>query len=188
MSDPFQINQKELENFACGMFRKELNGTYSFVNSALLRLHQLSLHQIIARKDKELPWSARAKELCLNDQKVLDLKKPMAFFETIIRRGQIIKGYCHKSPVFDKKNQLIGISGIFMELPSTENHQSLRLSVREKQCMNNLVKGLTAAESAKILGLSRRTVEGYLEELRQKYHCKNQAELVALYCGLRPRA
>lgn len=169
-----------MPNFCCGMFTKTMAGTYTWVSQALLELHGLSQHDILGKKDNNLPWSQHTKILRLHDEEIFDTKAPAVFKEVITRRGRSITGYCHKSPLFGADAQLIGVAGIFIDAP-VEPKPLIKLSMREKQCLNNLVTGLTAQESAERLNLSRRTVEGYLEQLRLKYHCKNQAQLIALY-------
>ncbi|NNM60232.1 MAG: helix-turn-helix transcriptional regulator [Legionellales bacterium] len=51
------------------------------------------------------------------------------------------------------------------------------LTPREKQCLNALLEGLTAKQTASILNLSVRTVEHFLEEIKQKLNCTNKSAL-----------
>jgi len=55
-----------------------------------------------------------------------------------------------------------------------------RISSREKDCLHLLVNGKTVKETAKILRLSPRTIEGYLNRLKEKVGCKHKRELLAL--------
>lgn len=167
--------------FSCGMFIKTVHGEYTWVNDALLKLQRIHRADILGKIDEHLPWSSQRKELCMHDQQVLDEHVPLVFKETIIRRGQVIEGYCHKSPVYDQNGHLTGIAGIFVDMPEPAKFKTSALSIREKQCLKNLAHGLTAKVSAQNLKLSPRTVEGYLEQLRDKLHCKNRAELIAFY-------
>jgi FixJ family two-component response regulator len=52
------------------------------------------------------------------------------------------------------------------------------LSYRERQVVQHLVAGLSAKQSAEVLGLSHRTVEDHLARIRQKFGAKNAAALV----------
>jgi len=52
------------------------------------------------------------------------------------------------------------------------------LTLRERQCLKGLLKGETAKETAKILGLSFRTVESYLENIKRKLECQGKRELL----------
>lgn len=174
-------DKPELQHFACGMFLKTTLGIYTWASDTLLIRHKLTMRDIVGKKDEDLPWALHARNLLFHDQQVLDSRKTIVFNETINRLGQTVQGLCHKSPVYDEKGQLTGVSGIFFDAPSGEKALFSQLSVREKQCLRNLAGGMTAAQSAQNLQLSRRTVEGYLEVLRLKLHCKNQSELVAFF-------
>lgn len=52
------------------------------------------------------------------------------------------------------------------------------LSVRQQQCANLLLQGMTAKQIAKELNLSGRTIEHYIENLKKKLQCKNKAQLL----------
>lgn len=51
------------------------------------------------------------------------------------------------------------------------------LSTREKECIKLLVKGKSTKEIATLLGLSPRTVEHYLENIKNKFNCLYKNEL-----------
>lgn len=53
------------------------------------------------------------------------------------------------------------------------------LSNRQIECCSLLVNGKTSKEIANLLGLSIRTVEYYISNVKVKLHCKNKAELIA---------
>jgi DNA-binding CsgD family transcriptional regulator len=59
--------------------------------------------------------------------------------------------------------------------------RTVSLAPRELQCLENLVKNKTAKESAKILNLSHRTVEAYINNLKQKLGVTYKKELFNLY-------
>lgn len=54
------------------------------------------------------------------------------------------------------------------------------LSKRERDCLNALLKGKTAKETATNLKLSPRTIEAYLESLKKKLKCTNKGELFVI--------
>ena len=58
--------------------------------------------------------------------------------------------------------------------------KSALLSSRERQCLKLLLQNHTAKESAHILGLSHRTVEGYFENIKNKLSCATKREVLAL--------
>lgn len=51
------------------------------------------------------------------------------------------------------------------------------LSQREQECLNNFLDGMTAKETAAILGISHRTIEEYFANIKKKLKCKNKRDL-----------
>jgi len=62
-------------------------------------------------------------------------------------------------------------------LPSSLPH-SRPISGREKECADYLLKGLSAKEIGKALGLSHRTIERHLLSLRKKLQCNKTSALI----------
>lgn len=56
--------------------------------------------------------------------------------------------------------------------------KNVELTERQLQCAEYLLQGKTAREIAELLGLSRRTVEYYLSNIKSKLECKNKAEMI----------
>lgn len=54
------------------------------------------------------------------------------------------------------------------------------LTRRERQCLELLLQGKTAKETASALKLSPRTVESYFENMKQKLKCHNKGELFSI--------
>lgn len=52
------------------------------------------------------------------------------------------------------------------------------LTPREKECLRLLLTNQTAKNIAQHMNISVRTVETHLENIRQKWHCSNKAELI----------
>ena len=61
------------------------------------------------------------------------------------------------------------------------NYHVKNITSREKDCLKYLMAGKTIKETAKLLSLSPRTVEEYLNRLKQKAGCKYKRELIALF-------
>ena len=53
------------------------------------------------------------------------------------------------------------------------------LTRREVECMYYLLRGQTAKGTANVLGLSRRTVESYIENVKGKLCCNSKSQLVS---------
>ncbi|WP_232051862.1 response regulator transcription factor [Aquicella siphonis] len=59
------------------------------------------------------------------------------------------------------------------------HHQNIfKLTKRECECVFLLVRGKTAKEMADLLLLSKRIIESYIENIKNKMNCQNKAELL----------
>lgn len=54
------------------------------------------------------------------------------------------------------------------------------LTIREKECLKHLVLGKSAREIAEILGLSKRTVEFYLANIKSKLYVNSKSKLIEI--------
>jgi DNA-binding CsgD family transcriptional regulator len=59
-----------------------------------------------------------------------------------------------------------------------EDFSSYGLSRREAQCLFYLIRGKTTKGIANKLNLSRRTVEHYIEAIKNKFNCCNKSDLI----------
>jgi DNA-binding CsgD family transcriptional regulator len=63
--------------------------------------------------------------------------------------------------------------------PIIKNHQDeLKLSRRQLECLFYLLRGKSAKEIGLILDLSSRTIEMYLEHIKDKFRCATKSELI----------
>ena len=58
------------------------------------------------------------------------------------------------------------------------SYPGIRLSKRQSQCLYHVLRGKSAVAIAKILGLSPKTVEYYIDEIKNKMRCQNKSELI----------
>jgi DNA-binding NarL/FixJ family response regulator len=61
--------------------------------------------------------------------------------------------------------------------------RAARLSRREAEIVDHLVRGRTNAEIARSLGISEKTVKNHVNHVYAKLHTRNRAETVALWLG-----
>lgn len=61
---------------------------------------------------------------------------------------------------------------------ATTTHHNIQLTNRESETLFLLMRGKTVKEVASYLQLSFRTVEQYVEQLRNKFNCKSKSELI----------
>ncbi len=70
----------------------------------------------------------------------------------------------------------------FMSCTNTHiNEEYQKLSNREKQCLKLYLSGKSGRETALILGLSHRTVDEYIDNLKKKLKCNRKRELLKLF-------
>lgn len=62
--------------------------------------------------------------------------------------------------------------------------KNIQLTERQHQCAELLLQGKTAREIAELMGLSRRTIEYYLCNIKSKLECKNKVELILAISNL----
>lgn len=53
------------------------------------------------------------------------------------------------------------------------------LSSRESECLFYLLRGKTAKQIARLLNLSPKTVEHYIENIKLKFQCQTKSELIS---------
>jgi DNA-binding CsgD family transcriptional regulator len=152
-----------------------------------------------------------AAKLISNSNEVINENKIKIFEEQNIRNdGVSLQFLSVKSPWYNDVNKIIGTFGCSIVLGTQSLADSLQqisnlgllnpnnyafsnsiipciahnneiLSDRESLCVLHLCKGFTMKETAKIVGLSPKTVETYIDRAKQKFKCKNKAELIAAF-------
>lgn len=113
---------------------------------------------------------------------------------------------CEKSPLFNPRNELIGVITYWLDatnhnlidysqfiyfsikentptyknsfILSSRTMNPYRLSDRQLECLFFLLRGQSAKTIAKILSLSPRTIESYLNEIKNKMSCSTQADII----------
>jgi DNA-binding CsgD family transcriptional regulator len=91
-----------------------------------------------------------------------------------------------KDILLKEEKRLSLIDDAKLQLPDnrqkyTINGQVFSLTRREIQCLNETIKGASAKEIGEKVFLARRTVEEYLDNIREKAKCKNKLELIAKF-------
>src|SRR5207253_1891119 len=97
-----------------------------------------------------------------------------------IHTGSLCRHACMKAPLrgnFNKK--IIGVVGISFLLEEIKPITRFPvLSKQQEKCLYYLVRGMTMKQIAKILELSPKTVEHYLDAVKIKLNCRTRSELV----------
>ena len=180
---------------------KDLNCQYIGANKALLKLKQIrATEDMIGKTDEELsPWSVEENKLfqqqdvhVLNGEKLstvhFDLKTKEVFLlekSPLVNHNKEVIGliYCcrpyQKDDVYRILRQIdkkLNIKPVHYLLNTSNN--TYQLSSREYECIFLLIRGKTAKEIGALLSLSKRTVESYIDNIKNKMDCKNKAEIL----------
>ena len=196
------VPEKSLLDYLPGFIGwKDANRHYFGANKALLIMKGLiETEEITGKTDEELtPWSIednqmyQQQDLCvLNGDKV-----SMAHIDAITNEVFLLQ----KCPLTDHNNNVTGLiyqchpyqkSEVIRMLRQLDakfnlgsNHYTLNnrrnkyeLTNREHECVFLLLRGKSAKEIGTLLSLSKRTVESYIENIKNKMNCKNKAEIL----------
>lgn len=208
-SDPEHLclmSEEALQHFPLHLFWKDKNGTYLGCSDGMAR--NLGLQKgtdMKGRTDFDLCWASDAPAFRLNDKKVMADKKA----KVAIEKGRLVNGEESKALSFKYPLQLRskktpgGIiclaiqfdqDAIFPHLlneistthPISSNHLSsvdsiaaYNLTKRQKECLFYLSRGMTIKQIANKLALSPRTVEHYLDVVKDKLGCHSKSQLIA---------
>lgn len=140
------------------------------------------------------------------DKKVQSNYATMSFLNvTSFTSNDVTVLLVNKSLFFDENSKPLGIAGQGIELNrrvlndmpllskefSTHRDRKTRttyylngeygdikLSTRQAQCLFYVLRGKTSKVIARILQLSNRTVESYIDDIKVKIRCQNKAELI----------
>jgi DNA-binding CsgD family transcriptional regulator len=156
---------------------------------------------IVGLKDSDFPIHTEQDYLFhfQNDQlallgktvKIVHLYQESAYFVT-------------KKPLIDATKKIIGViyhcqelehPDFFFQLNQTDKksfpatgaishykvqseHNPFHFSKREKECIFYLLRGKTTKQTSEILNLSKRTVDYYIENIKNKTGCRSKSELL----------
>lgn len=154
---------------------------------------------IVGLKDKDLPNQSE-QDLQFhfdNDQHAL-LGKSV----NVIHIYQQSVFFITKKPLHDNNKDIIGViyhchklqnSAFYLQLKQSDEkyfpgnhshyktrttHNPFHLSQRENECMFHLLRGKTSKQIADILNLSKRTIDFYIENIKNKAGCRTKSELL----------
>ncbi len=110
-----------------------------------------------------------------------------------------------KQPIYDDENQLLGTVGCYQDVTKTnfinsylllskqnkkfigkknvsyyvrKDCKEFGLSSRQTECLYYVIRGFTANDIAIRLNLSKRTIESYVDDIKNKMSCQNKQELI----------
>ncbi len=202
------VNQSEifLQNSQGIILIKDLSSTCVGVSKSLCQLLSMKKEDFIGYKDIDLPWANFNEQIKVHDKeaattKSLNVLEPFPFSKNIILPIDVIK-----SAIINSEGETIGIlaqshANLFdrsitkfltslslkdkkidlhiLERYRLDNYDSnWSLTKREVECLFLLIHGKTAKEIAKFLNISFRTVETYIEKIKNKLQVESRSEII----------
>jgi len=178
------------------VYCKDKTGKYLCCNLTFAKIAGFSSpEKIIGKTDHDLflPFLEERgiKEIVNLDQAIMFYDIEKTVIEIGINQSKLKAKYISKkAPLKNKYDKIIGIVGTSLEITdqistniltisSTENLKIPKLSQRQIECLYYLFRGLTNKQIAKTLNLSPRTIETYVEQLKNKLACNTKSELIA---------
>jgi len=152
-----------------------------------------SENELIGKDDFNVLWSELAMQLRLEDENVLK-NQTLTTINPLPRKGWdnlIVSVY--KEPLINPNGIIIGVIVLIQSLSiNLENispvnwcenkikvgENMIALSLREQECLYFLLRGKSAKIIAKHLGLSPRTIETYIDRLKNKFGCMYKHEII----------
>jgi DNA-binding CsgD family transcriptional regulator len=165
------------------MYWKDLDGYYLGCNDLMAKCLKLpSAEKIVNKSDWDLGITANEAEFYRrSDKRVIQTKTPMQFYDTATLFGKKLEFNVIKTPLYENK-RIIGIIGLSYYTPEKNSDlimiDGIILSLRESQIVRELVRGRFIKQIASMLGLSPRTVEDYLGNIKKKLNVPSKNKLI----------
>jgi DNA-binding CsgD family transcriptional regulator len=181
--DDFHINQRE--DFIVHRYIKDTSGKFVDACENQISAAGLSkLSELVGLSDYDLLKSKEADSVAANDKFVTYHQRQLIIPETFTNaKGKKSIATSFKTFLLSKTKKIIGIIGISI----IHNIKTLRsnleinpsLSPAQLECLYFLVMGCTMKQISKHMNISHRTVEHYIETIKNKLDCQVRSELVA---------
>ncbi len=188
-----------INNFPCYISQKNREGKFISANDYFAQEVGFQCGDDLSGYSDYDLFNDEAKLIRKNDDIVFATEKGMIFFESaMLLNGTFVKAISQKIPLQGKYKKIIGTTAIsiiiykgksscldarsiteinlsfFSSIPNNE------LTQRQLDCLYYLVKGMAMKQIAKELSLSPRTVEHYIDAIKQKLNCESRVELISL--------
>jgi two-component system, OmpR family, aerobic respiration control sensor histidine kinase ArcB len=113
------------------VYWKDKEGKYLGCNDYMLEM--AGMNSVIGKTDFEMPWAKFAEEIRNNDLKVMELNSVLDLEETgVLANGQQLIVLTRKTPLRDKKGNVIGILGVSLNITNRKQEEATLRSKKEK--------------------------------------------------------
>lgn len=119
-----------VENLPLCIFRKDLEGRFTFVNQRYCQLQQKPASELIHQTTDRLYGKEISDKYMADDQWVIETGKTLETIENHpLPSGSMLKVQIIKTPLFDAESNIVGLQGIFWDITDRiEAEQALRES------------------------------------------------------------
>lgn len=197
----------QLENIVAAMpgtiYWKDTEGRLLGCNNNQARVFDLNKNDIFSKNILEigsiLNWEEKiAIEVHQNSLEVISKRHQKQIEEIVLVNGVWKHFLSCKNPLFDSHGNVVGLAGASIEVSKNcqtkivetylekiekiitfnSNKSFPKLAKREIECLYFMIRGMTAKQIGKLLNLSFRTIETYIENMKLKLNCCNRSELI----------
>ncbi|TVQ15860.1 MAG: PAS domain S-box protein [Balneolaceae bacterium] len=117
-------------------FMKDSQGRYMFANELLTRLFHKHKTDWLGKTDFQLYGSNTARQIVMNDRKVIDSGKGIHIIETIGEGEHATQWITAKFPIPDKHGNRVLVGGIAVDITDRiKVEQKLKISLKEKEVL-----------------------------------------------------
>ncbi|MEI6226769.1 MAG: PAS domain S-box protein, partial [Deltaproteobacteria bacterium] len=125
------------------IFAKDLEGRWTFVNTAALEVVSKPAEEVLGRTDAEILGNAeRALSLTRNDLEVLESGEPRTFEETLSVPAGVRTYLSSKAPLRDAEGRVIGIVGVAKNITEIRMMENQLAVASRLAAMGTLVAGV----------------------------------------------
>jgi DNA-binding CsgD family transcriptional regulator len=163
---PYAIVWKDTNCVYCG-------GNQLFLQAAGV----VSVNMLIGKSDFDMPWGKLYAESYREDDfNVIRGNAKLDYIEPHIQAsGKKVMVRVNKKPWYNKEGIVRGLVCSFNVINDDE---CASLPSQQIKCLQLTAAGLTAKQIAKEMNLTPRTIEFYLQIIKQKLACRNKLQLI----------
>jgi PAS domain S-box-containing protein len=141
LRDSEALYQSLVDGLAISIFRKDLQGRFTFANERLCKDLKKSLNELIGLTDYDLFSQAQAEQYRRDDAEIVRTRNRFETIETF-QSPQGGQQYVQvlKSPVYDARGEIIGVQGIFWDV--TERRKAEEALIQERTLLRTLMDNI----------------------------------------------
>lgn len=194
------MKEMVLDQLNLYIWAKDKNYRYIYCNENYAKAAGIeSPHQIIGKTDEQMPWSHLTDYFRAGDYGVLQGVNRINSVEVSDTIDNVKDTLVTENQLLDKNDKCIGIIGSLIDITGKqlikkagyfdafsnryylgeEDFGGTYLTMREISVFKRILLGYTAQQTASSLQISRKTIEGYIENIKYKLQAKSRGEIVS---------